>query len=507
MTRVKQNAIGADIKRQFATTQDAIDARGIKVGDVIQIAERADATFEAKTGLTPNGYNIIAGQGAINFVLRESSKIYLAQWGLDNSNSAAVNTSILQAFADYASLNRVEGVLPKQNGIAFNGPITFTSPSFDWTYQLAGYGLKFTELVNQSTGGEHGFVLTGSSGTESVWSEFKRFLITGNASSGDGFHVEFAGRVEFDRVECSDHGGSGFHYENSWSPSFIRCRGDRNGEYGVFCLGGVNNDTNGAYVEGGAYSSNTLDGIYIEAASDDDTLSGEIFNVGLSNNLRNGIWIKTPGLTVMGCFPEFNQGAQIKIGDSADARVIVGVVISQSYFDARNLSGPDHQGVVIEEARGVSIDACNFKNVISCVEIDAASTNITIGTTALNRRTTATTTNIADINSTLVTDATKPLHIRQEVVQVGIGSINKYQVESGTTGYRFDIEGNGATASSSLARILKDGAVLAGMRNDGRLILDGAISTAGSPTTIQNKIEIFDAAGASLGWVPIYANF
>ncbi|MCP4984688.1 MAG: right-handed parallel beta-helix repeat-containing protein [Colwellia sp.] len=487
----------------------------LSIGDTVICAERTignggGATWDVvdATTVVENELDIVTGDATRSFMLRGKT-IFTDQWGLSASNTAAQNTVILQAIADEIGTNKRQVILTPgaSNSFDFNGPITFTSPSFDWTFYVEGVGFNNIELVNKSTSGEHGFVLTGASGTESVWSKFKGFLITGNASSGDGFHCEFSGRVEFEEVEASDNGGSGFHYENSWSPSFKRCRGDRNGDYGVYCLGGPNNNTNGAYFEGGAYSSNTLDGIYIEAATHDDTLSGEIINVGLSNNNRNGIWVKTPGLSIFGCFPEFNKGAQIKIGDSADARTIVGVSVDGCHIDARNVSGADYDGIVIEEARGISVDACNFKNVVSCIDIDGASTGVTIGTKTLNRRTTGSTTNIADVNGTLITDASQALHIRSEIVQVGIGSINKYQVESGTTGYRLDIEGNGAVATNPLTRILKDGVVLAGMRNDGRLILDGAIANSGTPAAVQNKIEIYDAAGVSLGWIPIYANF
>jgi hypothetical protein len=413
------------------------------------------------------------------------------------------DTAAIQAALDLLQAQTIGKVFFPKGTYAHTGLTIAVSAYLD-NFIIEGENPKSTILKNTSTGS--GLTIGGTLGSEPVYGEIKSIQILGSSSSNHGIQVSEAGRILFEDVWSISNGGSGFHYTNAWSPTFIRCRADDNDEYGIYLKGGTNHDINGAYFEGGAYSANTLDGIYIEAATDDDTISGELINVGFSNNIRNGIWCKTPALRVIGCFFEFNNNSGLKIGDSADARSLTGATVINSFFDALNSGGTNYEAILIEEANGVSIDGCNFKNVTSAIDIDSASKNITIGSLCINRKS-GTVTNIADVNGTLIVDNTEPLVIRTEIVQLGNASVNKYQVESGTSGFRFDIEGNGATASSTLFRLLKDGSVLAGMRNDGRLILDGAISTSGTPSTIQNKIEVYDASGVSLGWIPIYANF
>lgn len=414
------------------------------------------------------------------------------------------DTASIQAAINFVVTTQGKLIIPE--GVFNHTGLTYTSSGFASSIQIVGSGSGATTLKNIATDGSHGISMINTAGTETVWSMFSGFALEGNALSGDGIYCEFCGRVEFSDVYSHSNGGNGFSYINSWSPSFIRCRGDDNGGHGIYCLGGSTNKINGAYVEGGAYSSNTLDGIYIEASPDDATISGSIINVGLSNNDRNGIFCKTPALNVVGCFPEFNKVSQIKIGDSTDARTIIGISISDCQIDARNVGGADYLGVVIEEARGVSINSCQMKNAISSITIDSASTDITVGTIALCRLD-PTVTNLIDLNSTLITDSTKPYYLRNDEVSVATAPVSTTQIETGSSGHRHNIAGNGATASSSLWRVQKDGVTLLGARNDGRIITGGAISSSGTPATVQNKIEIYNAAGASLGWIPIYASF
>jgi hypothetical protein len=428
-----------------------------------------------------------------------SGKVNLRWFGANPANSAVVNTPLMQAALNFVAVPEYELYSPW--GVYLHTGLTYTSAAFADSLRIFGDGFNATIWKNTATDGSHGLEIINTAGTEPVWGVFEAFSMEGNASSGDGFHLELCGRFEFREIYSYDNGGDGFHYENSWSPSFIRCRGDRNGGYGAYLLGGVNHKINGSYFEGGAYSSNILDGIYIEAGPDDDTISGSIVNVGLSNNDRNGIWCKSPGLLIDGTFPEFNKGAQIKIGDAADARTVVGVQIRGSYVDARNVGGTNYRGIVIEEARGVSIDATNIKNVTSAIEIDAASTDITVGTQALNRLG-PTATNLVDLNGYLITDQLKGYHLRAPVVEIDVAPVQTVRLESGSSGLRLDIENNGATASDLLYRVQKDGATQFGIRNDGKLLFGEILGTS-ALTTQAGRIEVLDAAGASQGFIEV----
>tara|TARA_R110001599_G_scaffold81528_1_gene220015 strand:- start:189 stop:1850 length:1662 start_codon:yes stop_codon:yes gene_type:complete len=429
---------------------------------------------------------------------------FYPQWFGALGDGVTDDTSSLQATMDVITSQIVSRVkIPK--GVYNHTGITLNFTTYADSFRIIGDNPKETVLNN--TGSGDGFLIGGTIGLESTWGKVEGISFKQTGNGLNGIKCVGVGRLQFVEVWSSGHGQSGFHYTNSWSPSFIRCRADNNGDYGAYLEGGINHDINGAYFEGGAYSSNTLDGVYILGATDDDTISGEFVNVGFSNNIRNGVWCKTPGLTFIGCFFEFNQNCGVKIGDISDERSVFGIQLLGCFFDGRNIGGLNYSTVIIEEANGVSFNGCNFKETDSCIEVDASSINITVGSVAVCRRATGSTTNIVDLNGNLFTDNSKSLLLRAESVQVGTNLLNTIQVESGQSGYRLDVTGNGAVSSSALVRLLKDNNVIAGIRNDGRLILDGAISTAGTPTTIQNKIEIFDASGTSLGWIPIWANF
>ena len=447
-----------------------------------------------------NGINIVDAQSPRTGTWKRlySGKINIRWFGA-TGDGATDDTAALQAALNFVITPENELYSPK--GTYLHTGLTYTSVAFADSLRIFGDGYNNTIWKNTATDGSHGLEIINTSGTEAVWGVLEAFSMQGNASSGDGFHLELCGRFEFREIYSYDNGGDGFHYENSWSPSFIRSRGDGNGGYGAYLLGGANNKINGTYFEGGAYSSNTLDGIYIEAATDDDTISGSIVNVGLSNNDRNGIWCKSPGLLIDGVFPEFNKGAQIKIGDAADAKVVTGVEIRASFVDPRNISGPNYQGIVIEEARGVSIDATNFKNVTSAIEVDSASTDINIGTKALNRMA-GTVTNLIDLDGYLITDPLKGYRLRAPVVAIDTAPIETVRIESGSSGLRLDIENNGATDSDLLYRVQKDAVTKFGIRNDGKLLFGNILGTS-ALTTQAGRIEVFDAAGASQGFIEV----
>ncbi len=493
------------------TILDAINSIDIKLGDVLNVRERSTGNgggaiwdVVLASTVTPNTFDVVqcVGEPTLALVLRIDGAVRADQLGLAASNSAADNSLVLTRLTELAEANILTIELPS-GAFNFVGPWRFNSPSFDWTFNVFGQGLKETKLVNTATDSSSGLEIRGTSGNESVWSSLKKFLITGNASSGDGIFIDLAGRVDFEEVEASDNGENGIYCLNSWAPSFYRCRGDRNTLSGLRLEGGSNNKINGARVEGGAYSSNGEDGIFIQAANDDDTDSGAVINVGLSNNGRNGIWATTPLIRIHECFPEFNRGAQIKIGNSADARILAGAELTNNFIDARNISGPDYQGVVVEESRGVFSRNNNFKNVVSAHEVDATSTFIEVG---FNRYA-GSVTNALDLGGSLYTDKLREFRVKFETTEINAAPTEVFDMLGSSTGDREDVTNAAASPSNPVKRWQLNGATLFGFRQDGRMIMDGAIPADGSPSTIQNKIEIFNAAGASLGWVPIYDNF
>ena len=156
---------------------------------------------------------------------------------------------------------------------------------------------------------------------------------------------------------------------------------------------------------------------------------------------------------------------------------------------------------MIEEARGVSIDATNFKNVTSAIEVDSASTDINIGTKALNRMA-GTVTNLIDLDGYLITDPLKGYRLRAPVVAIDTAPIETVRIESGSSGLRLDIENNGATDSDLLYRVQKDAVTKFGIRNDGKLLFGNILGTS-ALTTQAGRIEVFDAAGASQGFIEV----
>ena len=427
----------------------------------------------------------------------------LEQFGLLESNAPEVNTEVLQKVADKLEVEQIPAVLPTGE-YEFLGPVTFTSPSFDWTFYLGGPGFKLCTLINTATDGSNGIELVGTNDTESVWTKFKGFLVQGNSNSGSGFYVELAGRVEFEEVESSDNGRHGYDYQNSWAPSFYRCRGDRNALNGANLVGGTDNKINGARFEGGAYSSNQQDGIYIEASSaDGDADSGAILNVGLSNNLRYGIWNISPSIRIQESFPEFNRQGQIKLGSAANDKIQVCAQIVNNFLSGWNSSGANYRCIIIEESRGIEIEGNNFNQTTTAIEVDSTSSFVGIG----YNRYSGTVTNVVDVDGDIYNGKLQVYRIKFDTTTVNASEINTVDLLGSTAGIRENFVNTSGVNSSPLKRWQVNGSTVFGIREDGRFITGGALSTGGSPSTIQNKLEVFDGAGSSLGWIPLYANF
>ena len=86
------------------TVNTLSNLNGVLIGQVFMVEERANALFQAKTGLSPNGYDIIAGQGAISFQISlPTNTISCAQYGLNGdgvTDNLTALTSLLASSYD-----------------------------------------------------------------------------------------------------------------------------------------------------------------------------------------------------------------------------------------------------------------------------------------------------------------------------------------------------------------------------------------------------------------------
>lgn len=174
------------------TAANLIARSGVSVGEAFVVADRANGIFDAKTGLTANGFDILQSStdGSIQYELRIKKEIYLPSLGtVNDSTGPGTGTDNAPAYQRAIELQKNLGLSIREGSGRFRiaTPLTYTTSDLDIDtangFVFSGEGMGKTIIQNDVVGTML-FIENDTGTTFAKGNSLKRFTIIGKGVSG-----------------------------------------------------------------------------------------------------------------------------------------------------------------------------------------------------------------------------------------------------------------------------------------------------------------------------------
>lgn len=430
-----------------------------------------------------------------NVVRKNALAVNVADYGAKGDDAADDTAAIQAAIA----------ALPAAGGVVYFPPGTYkitTAIAVRSALVLRGAGSS-ASVIHQASTLSHGF-----SGTDIMYLTVDGLRVVGPGSgSGDGLHLVRSSNAATNYIRLVDAvfrtwGASGVSISNAIVSTFSQVRSENNGGhgfdlYGVSGVAGTSVALNGCYANANAGSGYHIDTMAYCAlsgcAAEANLVDYEAVNCqavsftgcGSENNGGTG-WLIDGGYGVglYSCWLYRNNGVGVNVANAAIAVTVVSLVDNTPGAGATSC---------VTTASGTKVALFNVHNT-TANSLATGSTQVfndSSGSSAFN--------GTLYLQNDLVVSGTTALLSNATVSgELDIGTdTNLYRVAANNlaTDDAFTVGGTLHTYSNSQV----DG----DLRVGGSLGVGNA-AAATTPGAVVRKVEIFDANGNSLGFIPVY---
>jgi hypothetical protein len=427
-------------------------------------------------------------------------------------NTLAVNITDYGAIGDdvaddTSAIQAAIAALPAGGGLVYFPPGTYKITSaitVRSALTLKGAGSS-ASVIHQHATGQHGF-----NGVDIMYLTVDGLRVVGPSSgSGDGLHLTRSGNAATNYIRLVDSvfrtwGGHGVSISNAIVSTFSQVRCENNGGHG-FNLFGVSGIAGTSIALTGCYANaNTQSGYHFDTmaycslsgcASEANSIDYETINCqsiaftgcGSENNAGVGWRISGGyGIGIYTCWLYLNNGVGVQISGNAVAATIIGLVDNTPNAGAT---------ACVSVGSGSKAAIFNVHNTTA--------NSLAVGTTQVfNDSSGGSVFNGAlYLQSDLSVSGNAAFLGNANLsgeLDIGVDT-NLYRVAANNlaTDDAFTVGGNFHTYANAQV----DG----NLRLSGNLGVGNAVA-ASTPGSITKKVEIFDANGTSLGYIPVYSS-